>query len=278
MTRPSRPVPAACLALLTLLAACGDDTGTSSAGSTGTTDPASSSTAEPGTTSADPPTTGTGTTEAGSADGGATESPTTSPGTTGNDTIPGTATGSTSTTGSTTDETTGEDTTTGVMPLEHFLLGVHVQDVSPSPEVLSGKDVYMGAYGAPYTRGPAQGVHDPIFARSFAVEGNGGGIIMSIVDLPGMGNRITRDVRTKVAALTGLDEAQVLIGSTHSHSAPDFMGLWGGVPGDYRTWLIDQVSASMAAAWDARVPGELRVSTGKAPANNRRGWNFTDDD
>jgi hypothetical protein len=34
----------------------------------------------------------------------------------------------------------------------------------------------------------------------------------------------------------------------------------------------------MAAAWDTRAPGELRVSTGKAPANNRRGWNFTDDD
>jgi hypothetical protein len=164
------------------------------------------------------------------------------------------------------------------MPLEHFLLGVHVQDISPSPEMLAGKDLYMGAYGAPYSRGPAQGVHDPIFARSFAVEGNGGGIVMSIVDLPGMGNRITRDVRTKVAELTGLDEAQVLIGSTHSHSAPDFMGLWGGVPADYRDWLIDQVSASMAAAWATRAPGELRVSTGKAPANNRRGWNFTDDD
>jgi hypothetical protein len=35
----------------------------------------------------------------------------------------------------------------------------------------------------------------------------------------------------------------------------------------------------MAAAWTARgQPGELRVATGKAPANNRRGWGFTDDD
>jgi len=136
----------------------------------------------------------------------------------------------------------------------------------------------MGAYGAPFTRGAAKGVHDPIFARSFAVEGNGGGLVMSIVDLPGMGNRITRDIRTKVAEMTGLGESQVLVGSTHSHSSPDFMGLWGGVPADYRNWLIGQVAASMTAAWDARVPGELRVSTGKAPANNRRGWGFTDDD
>ena len=51
------------------------------------------------------------------------------------------------------------DTSTGDPPLEHFLLGMDVQDVSPSPAFLA-KNVYMGAYGAPYTRGPAQGVHD----------------------------------------------------------------------------------------------------------------------
>ena len=270
MTRLSRPVPEVCLALLTVLAACGDSAGTSSTGASNSTDPTSST----GTASTGTPTTDASETTAA---GSATDSPTSSPGMTGDGT--GTVTGTTAVTTSTasTGETTGEDTTTGA-PLEHFLLGVHVQDVSPSPAILSGQDVYMGAYGAPYTRGPAQGVHDPIYARSFAIEGNGGGLIMSIVDLPGMGNRITRDVRTKVAALTGLDEAQILVGSTHSHSTPDFMGLWGGVPGDYRTWLVKRVAASMAAAWDARVPGELRVSTGKAPANNRRGWNFTDDD
>ena len=177
----------------------------------------------------------------------------------------------------TTDGTTTDDSTTGGPVLEHFLLGMDVQDVSPSPEFLA-KDVYMGAYGAPYMRGPAEGVHDPVFARSFAVEGNGGGLVMAIVDLPGMGNQISRDIRAKVAEMTGLSPAQVLVGSTHSHSSPDFMGLWGGVPGDYRSWLVDQVSASMTAAWTTREPGILKVSTGKAPANNRRGWGFTDDD
>jgi hypothetical protein len=101
---------------------------------------------------------------------------------------------------------------------------------------------------------------------------------MAIVDLPGMGNEITREVRKQVAAKTGLADAQILVGTTHSHSTPDFMGLWGGVPGEYRDFLIKKTTDSMTAAWTARAPGILKVATDKAPANNRRGWGFTDDD
>lgn len=36
-------------------------------------------------------------------------------------------------------------------------------------------------------------------------------MLMSVVDLPGMGNQNTREVRKRVAAMTGLGEAQVLI-------------------------------------------------------------------
>lgn len=260
------------------LAACGDSPpgGVAEDGSSGGTAATSSSggdvaptTSGPVETSAGPSSGSDGQTSSGPGEtsGGETSG--------GPSSTSGDATGSTGEPGSTGE--TGDDTTTGA-PLEQFLLGMHVQDVSPSADHLAGDDLYMGAYGAPFTRGPAQGVHDPIFARSFAIEGNGGGLVMAIVDLPGMGNQVARAVREKVAAMTGLTDAQVLVGSTHSHSAPDFMGLWGGVPGDYNDYLIDQTVASMVAAWDSRAPGELRVATGKAPANNRRGWGFTDDD
>jgi len=257
--------------LLFAVTACGDPaTDTTGAGTGSSSGVITDTTATPTTG----PGKSTGETSSGGAEGGlSTGEATTSidPTTTGPG--PGTSTTGDATTG---DTTTG-DTTTGA-PLEHFLLGMHVEDVSPSPAFIAGKDVYMGAYGAPYTRGPAQGVHDPIFARSFAIEGNGGGLVMSIVDLPGMGNEITREVRKQVAAKTGLSEAQILVGTTHSHSAPDFMGLWGGVPGGYRDFLIATVTKSMSAAWTMRAPGILKVATDKAPANNRRGWGFTDDD
>ncbi len=243
--------------LLTL--ACGDTS--AGGGSTG----AASSSGEPATTGAETPTS-TG----GSSTGASTTGVSASGSTTGSEpTSSGTSSGTT-VADSTGDATTGE--------LTNFLIGVDVTDVSPDQAQLGGNDLYMGAYGAPYTRGPAQGVHDPIYARSFAFEAEGGGVILSIVDLPGMGNQNTRLLRKKVAELTGLEEGQVLVGTTHTHSGPDFMGLWGGVPGGYRDSLIERTATSMAAAWDKRVPGELRVATGKAPNNNRRGWGFTDDD
>jgi hypothetical protein len=220
-----------------------------------------------------------------SAGGGSPSGPTTDTptGTTGDDPTTGdpgtstttTTTDATTTTTTTTDSSTG-DSTTGA-PLDSFLIGVDIADVSPTMDHL-GDNLYMGAYGAPYSRGPAQGVHDPIFARSLALEAEGGGLVMTIVDLPGMGNQNTRAVRQKAAELTGLDEGQILVGTTHSHSAPDLMGLWGGVPDSYRDYINDAIAASIAAAWDAREPGTLRVGVAKAPNNNRRGWGFTDDD
>jgi hypothetical protein len=271
------------LALSLLLPlACGNDPAGTSVG------PGSSSgepgTSEPGTSDSPSSTGPTPTT-----DDPTTANPTTA--TTGEPTTgePGTSTTTTTTTATTGDtttttttgestgsDTTGDDTTGGA--LDSFLIGVHVSDVSPNQAQIDAKNLYMGAYGAPYTRGPAQGVHDPIFARSFALEAEGGALVMTIVDLPGMGNQNTRAVRQKAAELTGLDEGQILVGTTHSHSAPDLMGLWGGVPDGYRDFINGEIAASIAAAWDARQPAILRVGAAKAPNNNRRGWGFTDDD
>lgn len=271
------------LALLPL-AACGDNSpggtgtetgsstgepGTSAGGSSstgGTTQAIDETTSAPTTTLPDPTATTTATT------GPVDE--TTSDLTTTLDPSTTSTTGDT-TEGDTTSDSEGDTTTGGA---DGFFFGVDVADLSPSDAQIAANNLYMGAYGAPYTRGPAQGVHDPIFARSFAYEADGEGLVMTITDLPGMGNKVVRAARKKAAELTGLSEGQILIGATHSHSAPDLMGLWGGVPGEYREWLIDRTAESIAAAWESRQPAELRVGVGKAPANNRRGWGFTDDD
>ena len=247
--------------LVGLGAGCGDDGGTSGS-STGTASASGGS--------------GGGTASSGSSGGETAGESSGAGGTSAGGTSGTTSGGGTTADPTTTSGSTGEPTTSGGAE-EGMRVGVDVRDVSPDAEALAKKNIYMGAYGAPYTRGAAQGVHDAIYARSFAIEAGGAGIVLAIVDLPGMGNRVTRAIRQKVAGLTGLSEAQVLVGTTHTHSSPDLMGLWGGVPGEYRTWLIDQTAASMAAAWAGRVQAELRVGAGVAPANNRRGWGYTDD-
>lgn len=54
------------------------------------------------------------------------------------------------------------------------------------------------------------------------------------VDAIGTGNLIQKGIKQAVSSATGIPVNNVLVGSTHSHSAPDLQGLWGGVPA---TWL-----------------------------------------
>ncbi|MCR9159364.1 MAG: hypothetical protein ACE37F_08395 [Nannocystaceae bacterium] len=157
-----------------------------------------------------------------------------------------------------------------------FAAGFDIVDISPNKGHLA-LNVYMGAYGAPFARGPAEGVHDPVFVRSFAVGVGEEGFVAGVADLPGFGNDFTAEIRARVAENTGLPPEHVLIGATHTHSAPDFMGLWGGGPSEYRDPVIDEVVGSLTRAWVLRTPATLEVSSATGPNGNRRDWEFTDD-
>ncbi len=157
-----------------------------------------------------------------------------------------------------------------------FEVGFDVTDISPNDGHLA-LNVYMGAYGPPYTRGPAESVHDSIYIRSFAVGFGDTGFVAAVADLPGFGNDFTADIVARVAENTGLPPEHVLIGATHTHSAPDFMGLWGGGPSEYRNPVIDDVVGSMSRAWLLRGPSTLEVASATGPNGNRRDWGFTDD-
>ncbi|MEM6294129.1 MAG: hypothetical protein AAGA54_22815 [Myxococcota bacterium] len=168
----------------------------------------------------------------------------------------------------------GGDTTGG--PEQQFLVGFDIQDITPNEGQLA-LNVYMGAYGPPFTRGPAEGVHDNVYVRSFSVSIGDTGFVAAIADVPGFGNDFTQDIVARVAENTGLPPEHIMIGATHSHSSPDFMGLWGGGPSEYRNPTIDNVVGSMTRAWALRGPGHLEVASTTGPNSNRRDWEFTDD-
>ena len=154
----------------------------------------------------------------------------------------------------------GVDDVPGPQPSEGFEAGFDVRDISPNDaELMLG--VYMGAYGAPEARGVATGVHDPVYARTVALREGDEEVIMTILDLPGLGNRYTRRIREDVAALTGLDPLRILVGATHSHSSPDFMGLWGGVPDAYADRVVSLVVGGMVDALNNADPVDLHVGT-----------------
>jgi hypothetical protein len=160
---------------------------------------------------------------------------------------------------------------------EHFEVGFDVVDLSPTDTEL-GLNFYLGGYGVLTERGSALGVHDPIYVRSMAIGyGDDEGGVFAIVDTVGMGNLWTRQIRSEVAAATGLSPEQVVIGSTHTHAGPDLQGLWGGVPDAYRERILAEIVDSMTAAWEQRIPATLEVASTTADNRNRRGWDMTDD-
>ena len=59
-------------------------------------------------------------------------------------------------------------------------------------------------------------------------------VLFVTLDAAGTGNLIQKGIKTTVSKATGVPIDNILVGSTHSHSAPDLQGLWGGVPA---TWL-----------------------------------------
>ncbi|MBS3941145.1 MAG: hypothetical protein KG028_09305 [Actinobacteria bacterium] len=52
------------------------------------------------------------------------------------------------------------------------------------------------------------------------------------------------DIAERVGADLGIDPAGVFVAATHSHTSPDLIGGWGGVP----DWYLRQVSSSIEAA------------------------------
>jgi hypothetical protein len=104
----------------------------------------------------------------------------------------------------------------------------------------------------------ALSVHDPLWARAVLFEKNGRRALIVSCDIVGFLHPRVRSLREKIQ---GVD--QVIFASTHVHSGPDTVGLWGpfpGVPGlseAYLRQLEDAVVECARRAVEARVPATL---------------------
>jgi hypothetical protein len=154
--------------------------------------------------------------------------------------------------------------------------GSDVVSLAPSQDQIASGKLYMGAYGALTQRGPATGVHDDIAARTLVLRSGCGVVSMTILDMPGISNRVIRAIGDTVNAETRIPKESIYVGATHSHSAPDLQGLWGHVPDDYKSDVIQKTSQSIIRAFNAAKPADLYASKATAPNRNRRDWGFTD--
>jgi len=71
---------------------------------------------------------------------------------------------------------------------------------------------------------PAQGVHDPLWARAIAFENNGVRVAMVTVDSIGLFSDAIIEMRKRLNPAAGIDH--LVVSCLHDHEAPDTMGIW----------------------------------------------------
>jgi hypothetical protein len=139
--------------------------------------------------------------------------------------------------------------------------------------------LYLGGYGIG-PMNPMVGVDEDhgLQARTVAIRGTDGGTFVLVV-VDGIGWMWERQhtcvgcgaqaIATRLGDELGIDPAGIWIHATHSHTSPDFMGAWGGVP----AWYLEQVTAAIEdtvrdAVADLR-PAVLEVGEVIARGHNR---------
>ncbi|TVQ65047.1 MAG: hypothetical protein EA360_11010 [Balneolaceae bacterium] len=111
---------------------------------------------------------------------------------------------------------------------------------------------------------PAQGVHDDLWARAMVLDDGNTKVAWVVLDAIGFfGDDVIR-VRQQLPEHLGIDYA--IVSSTHTHSAPDLMGLWGpgqfrsGVNREYLALVIRQASAAIELASERSRPAHFRFA------------------
>ena len=156
-----------------------------------------------------------------------------------------------------------------------YRVGVGSRQINPGEDgKFANGPVYLGGYGfgANDVTGsrPADGIlRDGIHVRSFAVSDGGRAFAIADIETQGWftatkdGPYGIVDMRRAVEQLTGgaLKASEVVIQSDHSHSGPDTIGVWGGVPVAYRKLIADRTVDAIVEAFSTARPGILYYGT-----------------
>ncbi len=113
---------------------------------------------------------------------------------------------------------------------------------------------------------PATGKQGELTARAMVFEQGETKVAMVQLDLLGFPSILCARVHKQVP---GIPAENILIGSTHTHSAPDcygFPGLSGKASGDlqYMDFVCNQAAIAINQALDNLQPAQLKIATGEA--------------
>lgn len=155
-----------------------------------------------------------------------------------------------------------------------FRIGFAKASLDPSPADIKAGIVHLGGYGIAPTRattGPMvlpDGTPEHLYARAMAVRNDRGQVLL-LADLENQGTFAAykqcacgiTDIRQTVATRLGVPMDSIVVNSDHSHSGPDLIGLWGGVPVSYLRFVHDQTVEALETAYERAVPAYLLAGT-----------------
>jgi hypothetical protein len=138
---------------------------------------------------------------------------------------------------------------------------------------------YDGLYSAGGIDHMLEWVHDPIYARAFAIGDGTRTVVIVSVEAIGLFENVTKRMRARALELlppgTPVD---VVFSADHNESSPDTIGLYGapdngvtgtfsGIDDYYIAFLVERAATAAAQAWTSMVPGRLRITAVAPPAD-----------
>lgn len=111
---------------------------------------------------------------------------------------------------------------------------------------------------------PASGVNDPLWARTMVLDDGNSRLAICVIDMIGFGHDEVVSVRKRLKGSLNID--YLIISSTHVHSSPDLMGMWGlneysnGVNTDYMEFVMKGILESVEMATNSLEPAFFRFA------------------
>lgn len=123
------------------------------------------------------------------------------------------------------------------------------------------------------------GVHDDLHVKAVAVSDGRSSVVILGFDCIGLLHPQLLEIRRAVAARirdAAFDTGRIVMSSTHTHSGPDVVGLWGpdrmhsGVDTAYLSLLVSAAAEQVVRAWTSRVSARAVY----AESLHGEGWVF----
>ncbi|MBI2119954.1 MAG: hypothetical protein HYT97_10080 [Elusimicrobia bacterium] len=116
----------------------------------------------------------------------------------------------------------------------------------------------------------ALGVHDDLWAKTLILESNQTSLILISLDLIGFLFDEVNSIQTAISEKWGIPAEQIFIASTHNHSGPDAIGLWGESGSGKNSETLSFVKAQILKSVETAIQNKkkAKIVWGKTEYSN----------